>query len=242
MASPAIGRRPRWTPPATATIDRQHPLAQGLLAYVVPGVTMTELATGVRGTINGSSSLSRGSYGPAINGVTSSTVANALDWGNTPGDVGGLTDASFTCLFTVVTLGSDTTFFGRWSNTGGQRTWLMFNQAGTNQCRLATSTASSSISIVAGPAIAAGGTYLVTAVRSGSTVTMYANGLAASSGATTAGTFNSPAAAAPLRMVDTHAAANTGTTLYTMGCVHNRALTASEVQALYADPFQLLRY
>ena len=49
MPRPYVGqlmRRPRWTPGPSAQIDWSHPLAQGLVACVLPGVGPGNLATG----------------------------------------------------------------------------------------------------------------------------------------------------------------------------------------------------
>lgn len=55
MAAPAIGLRPRFTPPATARLDLGHPLAQGMVLCALPqGNTFWDALRGYRFTPLGS--------------------------------------------------------------------------------------------------------------------------------------------------------------------------------------------
>jgi hypothetical protein len=230
----AIGQRTRWLPPVTAQIDWAHPLSKGLVISMTAdpvdhcGVGATRTGTvppattalGRAGYCTGGASIdsqyTASVVGPSTAPVPSTVrlIFRAVSW-----------TGSFATLVDKGSGGNRD--IGLFVDTSGNLSYAMFGGRGTGSTMPLGMTA--------------GGTYdLVVSFDGGSTITGYVNGVR--KGTLTVG-GTSAAVTAPLVVGRNPSGGGTNGDLnFTLAQVWTRALSATEVAALAAEPFQMLRW
>lgn len=233
MGVAELGRRRRFAPPPHARIDWSHPLARGLMLCVVPGATLTDIATGVVGTRTGTTYQGSTAFGSGVGGVTASTPTNYIDWGNC-GDLTGRTSCTVTWAGQLVTAGASTVILSRWGTGGNQ--YLFYISGGTT---INFAVQAGSTTIATGPSVASGEHSVFCGVRNGTTAIAYKNGVP--------GTAATPAATAFASTTATTRVFNknddsltSGEAIMSFAAVHSRPLSAAEVTSFSTDPFQML--
>lgn len=109
MPAPVVGRRPRLVPPKSATIDRSHPLAQGLAFCNVPSLGYDDIVYGYKATVSGTPKPATTSFGPSISSDPG-TYGNYWTYA-------GLPSATFTGAMTLMWVGAYTQ---TWASGGQQ--------------------------------------------------------------------------------------------------------------------------
>jgi len=238
MAAPTIGRRPRWNPGPTASVDWSHPISLGLKSYVLPSHSVDL----VRGLVTTSGNPARAAT-PYGQGLTLDGVDDYVDIGRPIG-------AGAWTLFALVKLASTVNGFGpaiigeRYTSSNSNVAYNLGLAPATSSSpsNLATGYFNGGWSNAVGSALTVGAWTSCAGTFAGSAglLSLYVDGLRV---ATNTGSGTDPAPNENTNIGRRHDA--TGTSLFpgdiAVAAIWNRALPAVEVAALYADPFVLLR-
>jgi hypothetical protein len=225
MAAPAIGQRKRWAPPATARIDWSHPLAQGLVALSIPGVSLREIAL--------DAPLGANTIGKPV--VIASPQGLAGNFSSGSSAISYVRPKPQAPPITVMGIGITQTAFQILAWAGPNRGFGIAPKAGTLRCTLgaiADYDLATSLLVLGQWQMSAG-----TIDANAGTVSGWVDGTRV--GTTTAGTMATTGSDVfNVGMLDSGTQATTG---ISYAAWWSRALTAPEHASLYLDPFQMLR-
>lgn len=245
MAAPAIGLRPAFAP-RSAVIDWSHPLSQSLEFCVVPAVSVHDLARGYPAVRNGSPAVSRNKFGEAVR--LASATSDFLEYTGVP-------DAPFLGALSVLWVGNVQTASAfrslvhkHASNGANNSPFSLLTDNSASPQKLTLSRASSgsnrNYDTTAGCLPVGVDNVVVMTTPSGivnTTPAIYVNGLAQATTGVGPSTFNATGSGASIRIgrrADGAVQANGDVSIVALW---SRALSANEVAALTADPFQMLR-
>lgn len=243
MASPVIGNRPRFAPRPGATVDRSHPLAQGLEFCFVPGVSMVnDLARSYPTTFGyaqvGNPSLDTSGIGTSVrtlkNSVSFSCPDNELLNGITVMWAGTVETASDA---------SGLVHKARYSRNNSSNQpfvfYLNFGRLSFQRGNAGSSSAVDSTNLSMAPAGFVG--VLVAAVATGATTCdFWANNTYSGSGNTlpSSATSNSY----PISVGADNFSTTGNSLLTSAAAVWGRRLSNAEIRSVIGDPFCFLRY
>ena len=240
MSAPAIGLRPRWAPGPSAVIDWSHPLAQGLRHCIRPiGAKVVDLVTGRDLTVDTAATTGVTQFGRALRSSGAATGAYLPLTSAPPYPLSFTWVGDADC--TAATSGAGLLAFA-YGTSGGWSTSPVPYIYGLDY-----GGGSLTGPPVSGSAFVGGlftTTSRMTGVASATMVTgsarLYVNGLLVAS---TTPSLTDPTSTnfVGLGFNRYSEATRSQSATGSLGLVHSRVLSANEVAALAADPFQIFR-
>ena len=241
MAAPAIGKRRRWTPPVTAKVDRSHPIAANLVAaYLpIPGTGAIDLARSENLALLGAPTRGATPFGNGMVNVAGNDGASNV--------IGSTDPMSLQPPITLMWVGTfqsapaaNAAIFGCSSSNADlppYHAYMIIVNASSNAGAFAND---SGVNVQTGyTTITLGVPHVYIATFTPAALTFYADGVATTPGAAVSVITYTATSTLGFNYYPTARATNSTANF---GAIWNRELSASEISALTADPFQMLRW
>ncbi len=244
MSAPAIGLRSRWAPPASAVLDRTHPLAHGLIHCIRPiGPKVVDLITGRDLTVDSTAASGASRLGRALRSAGAATGAY-LPLTSAPTYPLSMTWVGDVDLSSASSGGSGI-FMYSWGTSSGWSTdtspfALGIDYGGSGALGVNRVNGSTYVGGLSGgsPGFISGA---ITFTNENVSQFLYVNGSVVGSGSNVTSNPTSTNFSGLGFQRHSNTSGRVQAASGVLGLVHNRILSAADVASLHADPFQIFR-